>query len=114
MLGAQLGILKGSRILYKFETFSFFFWEGGGVQKLGNPTLQVLMKSFMAGMFPSQKTTIPFRFKFRRVIWMYLSHVNSYVLVRMLAFNMFFFSGSQIFIQNYGNSYGKKKLIRNS
>lgn len=113
MLGAQLGILKGSRILYKFETFSFF-WGGGGVQKLGNPTLQVLMKSFMAGMFPSQKTTIPLRFKFRRVIWMYLSHVNSYVLVRMLAFNMFFFSGSQIFIQNYGNSYGKKKLIRNS
>ena len=30
MLGAQLGILKGSRILYKFETFSFFGGGGGG------------------------------------------------------------------------------------
>lgn len=34
MLGAQLGILKGSRILYKFETFSFF---GGGGSKIREP-----------------------------------------------------------------------------
>ena len=35
MSGAQLGILKGSRSLYKFETFSFLGW---GEIRGPNPT----------------------------------------------------------------------------